>query len=386
MGGHVNTVEVEIGGIRQPVDTGFIVYNEVNYPNLVRLFAHLGVATEKSDMSFAVSARDDGLEYAGGRGLRGLLAQPSNTLRPAFWGMVADILRFNRRADAAIDLPADLSLGDWLAKQALGDGFRDDHLLPMTAAIWSASTDEMLRFPAAALFRFLRGHGLLKIVGRPQWRTVSGGAKSYVDALIRDFNGNVYMNKPVTRIRRAGNDVRLEIPGMDQQTYDAAVIATHPDQALTLVEDADDEERDVLGAVRYAPNRAVLHRDRGFMPRRRAAWASWNYVTDDAGDQVTYWMNRLQNIRTIDNLFVTLNPPREPADIIASFDYAHPQFDRPAIEAQSRLPAIQGRRNTWYCGAWCGYGFHEDGLASGIRVAEAFDAPPPWVAGKGERG
>ena len=376
----MNTVDAAVGGVTVPVDTGFIVHNPVNFPNLVALFRELGVATEDSDMSFAVSARSGAFEYAGGRGPAGIFAQPANLLRPRFWGMLADILRFNARARGALDLADDVRFGDWLDREGIGGAVRDDHLLPMAAAIWSATTGSILDFPAASLFRFLDAHGLLRVFGRPRWRTVSGGCSSYVAALIRDYDGGVYTETPVAKVVRRDGGVVVELGTGEVRKYDAAVMATHADRTLAMLADADTEECNVLGAFRFAPNRAVLHRDPGFMPRRRKAWASWNYVTGENGGYVTYWMNRLQNIDAIENLFVTLDPPSEPREVIAAFAYEHPQFDAAAVAAQRRLGPIQGRKRTWFCGAWSGYGFHEDGLKSAMRVARDFGTPAPWDA------
>lgn len=368
--------------MQQPVDTGFIVHNLITYPNLIGMFAHLEVDTEDSNMSFAVSAREGALEYAGGRGLRGLLAQRRNIGRPLFWGMISDIVRFNRLASADLNLPENVSLAVWLSDKGFGRTFLHDHLLPMTAAIWSATTHTMLDFPAAALFRFLHSHGLLQIADRPQWRTVSGGCRTYVDAVIRDFKGAVYKSCPVTSIHRHDSGVSVHSDTRGKQDYDAVVMATHANTTLSLLADPSERESELLGAFGFAANTAVLHRDPRFMPKRRAAWASWNYLvpsdTETSGGTVTYWMNLLQNISSPDNLFVTLDPPTEPRDILASFDYEHPQFDEAAIRAQKELPDIQGERNTWFCGAWCGYGFHEDGLAASIRVANDLGADVPW--------
>lgn len=339
-------------------------------------------------MSFAVSARDGTLEYAGGRGRRGLFAQRRNLVRPLFWGMISDITRFNRLAAADLHLPEEISLADWLLDKGFGRAFLDDHLLPMTAAIWSATTRSMLDFPAAALFRFLHSHGLLQIAGRPQWRTVSGGCRTYVEAVIRDFQGGVYRECPVTSIHRheAGASVYSDARG--KQDYDAVVMATHANTTLALLADPSERESELLGSFGFAPNTAVLHRDPRFMPERRAAWASWNYLipsgtkeSAEKGGTVTYWMNLLQNISSIDNLFVTLDPPETPREVLASFDYEHPQFDEAAIRAQNHLPEIQGGRNTWFCGSWCGYGFHEDGLSASIRVANDLGAAVPWGEG-----
>ncbi len=365
--------------MRQPVDTGFIVHNPLNFPNIVALFETLGVATEDSDMSFAVSAADGRREYAGGRGPSGLFAQTPNLANPAFYRMIADILRFNRAARSDIGIADEISLGDWLDGRGFGNRLADDYLLPMTAAIWSATTDAIRDFPAASLFRFLDAHGLLRIFGRPQWRTVTGGCRHYVDAIIRNFPGNVYLSTPVLAVLREGEGVAIRIDG-ELRHYDAVVMATHADTTLGLLVDPDDAERDILGRFGFAPNRAVLHRDPAFMPRRKRAWASWNYLTGDGTAFVTYWMNRLQNITAVENLFVTLDPPTEPRDMIAAFDYTHPQFDTGAAAAQKRLPEIQGRRETWFCGAWTGYGFHEDGLRSALRVAADFGIAAPWQA------
>ena len=237
----------------------------------------------------------------------------------------------------------------------------------------------MLDFPAAALFRFLHSHGLLRVRDRPQWRTVTGGCKTYVDAVIRDFTGNVLTSTPVVSINRHAKGARIYLEDGETQDYDAVVMATHADTSLSLLRDPDDAERAVLGAFGFAQNRAVLHRDRAFMPKRRAAWASWNYLIPESGGSGDA-VNRLQNISAVEDLFVTLDPPEEPCGTIAAFDYRHPQFDTAAIRGQRSLPDIQGNRNTWFCGAWCGYGFHEDGLAAALRVAADFGAPAPWKA------
>ncbi|MEK9644443.1 MAG: FAD-dependent oxidoreductase [Alphaproteobacteria bacterium] len=378
LGGHVNTVEADVDGIRQAVDTGFIVHNPLNFPNIVALFETLGVATEDSDMSFAVSASDGRREYAGGRGPSGLFAQTANLANPSFHRMLREILQFNRAARADIGIADDVSLGDWLDRRGFSEGLADDYLLPMAAAIWSATTEAIRDFPAASLFRFLDAHGLLRIFGRPQWRTVTGGCRRYVDAIIRNFPGNVHLSSPVSAVLRRDEGVSVRIGG-GLRRYDAVVMATHADTTLALLDDADDAERDILGRFGFAANQAVLHRDPAFMPRRKRAWASWNYLTGDGTAFVTYWMNRLQNITAVENLFVTLDPPTEPRDVIAAFDYAHPQFDAAAVAAQKRLPDIQGRRATWFCGAWTGYGFHEDGLRSALRVAADFGVAAPWA-------
>jgi predicted NAD/FAD-binding protein len=386
-GGHANTVTATVDGVAVDVDTGFIVYNEANYPNFVRLLAALDVATEASDMSFGVSIGDGGIEYAGSR--RGLLAQPSNLLRPGYWRMLRDVARFFRTAEALLAEPdaERLSLRDWLARESYSREFADDHLLPMGAAIWSAPVDRMLDFPAAGFVRFFRNHALLEFAGRPPWRTVSGGSRRYVDRIAAALGARLRLDTSVRAVRRHSGGVDVETAVGTVARFDAVVLATHADHALSLLgEGAGATERSVLGAFGYETNLAVLHRDRRLMPRRRAVWSSWNYLADrdeDGGRSVcvSYWLNRLQNLDTPDDLFVTLNPIREidPALELARFTYDHPQFDLAAVSAQARLPEIQGNGGVWYCGSYCGNGFHEDGLQAGLQVAAALGAPAPWA-------
>ncbi|MGE0723286.1 MAG: NAD(P)/FAD-dependent oxidoreductase [Alphaproteobacteria bacterium] len=384
-GGHSHTVEVDWRGRGVPVDTGFIVYNEVNYPLITRLFAWLQVPTEASDMSFAVSVDGGNLEYAS-TGLAGLFAQAGNIARPRFLAMLVDLFRFYREAPRILDRPdAGLTLGDFLAAGRYGEPFVRDHLLPMAAAIWSCPMATMLDFPAVSFVRFCHNHGLLRVSGRPQWRTVSGGSRAYVRRLVDPFAWRLRLGAPVARIRRG--DVGVEItdrPGTVER-FDQAVVATHADEALALLADPSPEEAAALGAFRYAANRTILHSDAGLMPRRPRAWSSWNYISegraDARGASVTYWMNRLQNLTEAPPLFVSLNPLREPDDrkVHGEWTYMHPIFDRAAIAAQARLDRLQGARGTWFCGSYCGYGFHEDAFASAVRVATALEAPPPWL-------
>lgn len=386
LGGHTRTVQV--GGIA--VDMGFIVYNEATYPNLVALFRHLGVATRESDMSFAVSMDGGRMEYAG-TDLRGLLAQPANLLRPRFWAMLRDLLRFYREAPGdAAGLERELtSLDAYLRRGKYGPGFVQDHLLPMAAAIWSTPAAEVGAHPAFAFIRFCENHGLLRLSGRPVWRTVIGGSSAYVDRLSAPFADRVRLSCGVAGISRTAQGVRVRAADGSDELYDDVVIATHAPQALAMLEDASDSERALLGAVRTAPNRVVLHRDARLMPRRRAAWASWNYVgAPDGGLCVTYWMDRLQGLPAgAGPHFVTLNPAVEPRDILHEEVFAHPQFDAAAIRAQRALWSLQGTRGTWYCGAWFGAGFHEDGLQAGLAVAEQLgEVRRPWqVAGASAR-
>jgi uncharacterized protein len=387
LGGHCNTVDViDADGQRIAVDTGFIVYNTYNYPNLVALFHHLGVATHESDMSFAVSLDDGRLEYSG-TDLKGLLAQPRNLLRPRFWAMVRDIVRFYRAAPrlAVAAAAQNLSLGRLLDMQGYSDAFIHDHLLPMGAAIWSTTAADMSDHPAASFIRFFESHGLLRLADRPRWRTVTGGSRVYVARLAAALAGGIRLACPVRAVRRLPDGVLVEERGGGLARYDQVVLAAHADQTLALLSDASTEERDLLGRFRYARNLAVLHTDAALMPRRRRAWASWNYVgAAQRRDtlSVTYWMNRLQGLATRRQFFVTLNPvrPPRPDSVIARFTYDHPGYDAAAVAAQARLWSLQGVRRTWFCGAYFGAGFHEDALQSGLAVAEALGAPRrPWT-------
>ena len=387
LGGHSNTVEAAAGGRAIPVDTGFIVYNETNYPNLVQLFCALEVATEPSDMSFAVSIGDGALEYSG-TNLAGLIAQKRNLVRPRFWRMVGDTLRFYRAARALLAQrePPDITLGAFLRQGNYSAGFLDDHLLPMGAAIWSTPVAEMLEFPLLSFARFLNNHGLLQLTDRPRWRTVTGGSREYVARIARALGPDAIRPIAATRIRRLPDSVELRDAAGEARRYDQVVLACHADQALGLLADADPAERRLLGAFRFQTNRAVLHGDEALMPRRRAVWASWNYLARDRAAArsgavaVTYWMNRLQNLDPAVPLFVTLNPPVEPGAALVHgvFDYEHPMYDLAAMRAQAEIATIQGTRRTWFAGAWLGYGFHEDGLSSGLAVARALGAPAPW--------
>lgn len=379
LGGHSRTVEA--AGV--PVDMGFIVYNEATYPNLVALFRHLGVETRESSMSFSASIDGGRLEYAG-TDLRGLLAQPLNALRPRFWSMLRDLLRFYRgaRHDAAA-LGRDLiSLDSYLARERYGPAFVRDHLLPMAAAIWSTPAATVGAYPAAAFLRFCENHGLLQLRDRPAWRTVVGGSHAYVQKLSAAFADRIRLGCGVVAIRRTDDAVLVRATDGSLERYDDVVIATHAPQALAMLEDASDSERALLGVMRTAPNRVVLHRDPRFMPRRKAAWASWNYLGQPDGALcVTYWMDMLQGLPTTTGQhFVTLNPTSEPSLILHEESFAHPQFDAAAIRAQRALWSLQGTRRTWYCGAWFGAGFHEDGLQAGLAVAEQLGGVRrPWA-------
>lgn len=387
LGGHANTAHVGTAERSIPVDTGFIVYNPRNYPNLTALFAHMGVDTAPSDMSFAVSFDDGAFEY-GGSGLASLFAQKANILRPRFWSMLADVLRFYRSAPRAIrDIGRDdLTLGELLVRGGYGDAFVRDHLLPMAGAIWSANPEAMKAYPAVAFVRFFENHGLLDLSDRPPWRTVVGGSMRYVERLAADTKAEVRLGSPIRAVTRNAEGVVVETDS-DTECFDRVVIAAHADDALAMLADPSDDERRILGAFAYTTNQAVLHTDAGLMPRRKAVWSSWNYVgrsQSGASDiQVTYWMNKLQPLASKQDYFVTLNPESQPdeATVIRRETYTHPCFTVATLKAQKELATLQGKDGTWFCGAHFGSGFHEDGLRSGLEAAESMGAPSrPWSA------
>lgn len=380
LGGHSNTVDA--GGI--PVDTGFIVYNEATYPNLTALLRHLDVPTKPSAMSFSVSLDSGRLEYSGAS-LAGLFAQRRNLVRPRFWSMLRDLVRFYRTAPRDAAALGRSTLDEYLAAAGYGAAFRDDHIYPMAAAIWSTPAAEIGRYEAAAFIRFCDNHGLLKLTGRPIWRTVAGGSRSYLAPLTRPLGDRIITGCPIRAVRRLPGAVEIMEERGRRRRFDHVVIATHADQALRLLSDPDSQERRLLGAFRYSRNEAVLHADPLLMPSRQAVWSSWNYISEGDGQDrrlsVSYWMNRLQDIPNATPLFVTLNPLCEPrADTILRRDaYEHPIFDPPAFAAQEQLWWLQGVRNTWFCGAYFGAGFHEDGLQAGLAVAEALGGVRrPW--------
>lgn len=392
LGGHCNTVDVTVGAGKDrrtfPIDTGFIVYNELTYPNLTAMFAHLGVATERSDMSFSASVDNGYFEYSG-TNLLTMLAQKRNLVRPRFWAMVRDIIRFYGAAadDALLPENANLTLGSYLKSRDYSEAFLRDHLLPMGACIWSASLKDMRAYPLPAFVRFFKNHGLLETSNkrRPPWRTVTGGSRAYVNRLMADFCGTIRLDCPAVAVCRRSHGVELATAA-GVEIFDDVVIATHSNQALSLLGDATPRERHLLGDIRYERNHAILHADQTFMPKRPRAWSSWNYVAgkSSADDQqvcLTYWMNMLQNIDRRYPLFVTLNPQRapKPGTEYAAFVYEHPVFDRKALDAQQELWSLQGANRTWFCGAYFGHGFHEDGLQAGLAVGEALGGVRrPW--------
>lgn len=380
LGGHSNTVDA--GGLA--VDTGFIVFNEQTYPNLTALLDHIGVGTKRSDMSFAVSLDDGRLEYSG-TGLRGLFAQGRNAVSPRFWMMLRDLVRFYREAPRNVAALGMVTLDEYLDAAGYGDGFRNDHLYPMAAAIWSTPAAKIGAYPAASFIRFCETHGLLKLVGRPIWRTVAGGSRTYVRSLAQAIP-EVVSNYAIKTIMRTDKGTEIVGPVGQRRRFDHVVIATHADQALAMLGDPSGEERRLLGAFDYIVNDTVLHCDTRMMPHRRRVWSSWNYMTGDDGGRrglaMTYWMNRLQGIESDRPLLVTLNPHKEvqASLILKRMTYRHPRFDAQAMGAQKELWSLQGRRNTWFCGAYFGAGFHEDGLQAGLAVAEALGGlTRPWT-------
>jgi len=391
-GGHSHTVTIDYDGSQLAVDIGFIVYNELNYPDLSALFAHLDVETVESSMSFAVTADAGRFEWKGGgvtwrKTAEGLFAQRRNLLSPSYLWMLRDILTFNRQSveDHAAGRLAGLTLGEYFKSRHFAPRLLTDYLAPMGAAIWSAPAAEMLDFPAENFVAFFSNHRLLQY-DRPVWRTVKGGSARYVEKLTSAFRDRLRLGCAVTSIERKPHGVVIRDSRGQTDRYDHVVIASHSDQALAMLSDADHRERAVLGAIGYAPNTIYLHRDAGLMPKRKRAWASWNFLrwqrfgTTENDVAVTYWMNPLQRIADDKPLFVSLNPPFAPAPALTFGKYIceHPQYNAAAFAAQKRLGDIQGRRHTWFCGAWTGYGFHEDGLRSGLAVAEALGAGVPW--------
>jgi len=404
-GGHTHTVDVTMDGRTHGVDTGFLVFNERTYPNLIRLFVELQVETVLSDMSFSVQVPGAGdsapLEWSGSD-LNGVFAQRANLLRPRFWGMLGDLLRFNRLCTELAQRNADGELvqpiGDFLAQHRFSREFRHWYFLPMIGSIWSCPTDQMLRFPIATMIRFCHNHGLLQVADRPRWSTVRGGARHYVDKIVAGLT-DARRATPVRSIRRlppaaaAGGGGAGVVVATDagSERFDEVVLACHSDQSLALLADPTDDERSVLGAIGYHRNRAVLHTDTAVLPKSRRAWAAWNYERAAEGSReqaavcLHYLLNKLQPLPFATPLMVSLNPLLEPRSetVLGEFDYEHPVFNLAAIAAQRRVPSLQGRASTWFCGAWTRYGFHEDGLGSGLSVATGLKAQ--WARGQGDR-
>ena len=384
IGGHSRTVMANTKDGVIPVDTGFIVFNKRNYPLLTRLFDHLGVPVVESDMSFGVSIDNGWLEY-GTQKLGNIFAQKRNLFRPEFLGMVADILKFNKRAAAYLPKDPSFTMGDCLDHLKLRPWFRDYFLLAMGGAIWSMPLNEMLKFPACTFIRFFENHGLLTISEHPQWYTVRGGSREYVQRLVEPFKDRILLKRGIRKLLRDKGGVILEDFHGEKQKYDDVVFACHADQALAIITDPTAEETKTLSAFRYQPNRAVLHSDTSFMPKRRRSWASWVYLSEGKAEKgskvsLSYWMNNLQPLQTDVPLIVTLNPGREPNPSLVYDDYIfeHPVFDSAAIGSQDKINDIQGRNHLWFCGAYQRYGFHEDGLGSAVKLVQRMGIDPPW--------
>lgn len=386
LGGHSNTVRVDLPDETQWVDTGFIVLNDRNYPNFEPLLAELGVKTQPSQMSFSVSDGHD-FEYAGTP--RGLFARRSHAADPRFLRMIADLMRFNRSARALLEAdPHDgPSLRRFLADGGYSDWFVNRLIVPQASAVWSADPEGMWAFPMAFLARFFENHGMLGFTNRPGWRTVTGGSRVYVDAISRPFTDRVRLSAPVRAVTRNADGVEIAADGCETEHFDEVVIAAHSDQALAMLTDATTAERELLGAVAYAPNEAVLHTDERLLPRRRAAWASWNYHLDSAqsprSPRVTYWMNNLQSLRSVNNFCVSLNVTDriDPSKVIRTIPYAHPVFTPGAVAAQARHAEISGLERTHFCGAYWRWGFHEDGVVSALDALERVGSSARLAAG-----
>jgi predicted NAD/FAD-binding protein len=385
-GGHARTIDIDMGGYSLPVDTGFIVYNERNYPNLSRFFALLGVATKDSDMSFAVSDPERRLEYAGS--VNGILADKTNLFRPQMWSILRGIREFRSEQArlAAGDVPDGLSIADYLTHRGYPTAFASHYLLPLAAAVWSGTGDDVAQMPARTFLNFLANHGLLRLTDRPQWRTVTGGSRNYVSRALASVD-EVLLNRPVREITRDTDGVDIVDNNGGRRRFDQVVLATHADTSLRILGDAaTPEESEIIGSFRYAQNRAIVHSDSRLMPKRKRVWSSWNAigaVTSAAKNPVTvtYWMNRLQTLPQDRQIFVSLNPAIEARDehIIDDVMFQHPQFNAASERGQKDLGTIQGENRTWFAGAYCGYGFHEDGLQAGLTVAAQLGAPAPWA-------
>ena len=389
-GGHSNTVSLPGQASDVNVDTGFIVFNKMTYPNLTALLQHLNVSVTETDMSFGVSLKNGAMEYSG-TDLNGLFAQRRNIIKPGFWRMMLDILRFYRNSSRwRKTLDTSVTLRDLLGNHKFSQSFINNHLVPMGSAIWSTPAEKMLDYPALAFLNFCHNHGLLQLTDRPQWLTIKDGSREYVKKLIADIGESTFTNRCVRQVKRYPDKVVITDFQGHQQTFDQVVMACHADTSLSLLPEPDELEQYLLGSFKFQRNKAILHSDERLMPRNKRARGSWNYLGtgDNTGPTVTYWMNHLQHIKD-QPLFVTLNPATEPQPdkIHGCYLYDHPVFDRHAMDAQKQFWSLQGRNRTWYCGAWLGYGFHEDGLQSGLAVAEELGGiRRPWrVTGENNR-
>lgn len=385
IGGHSRTIDVTTSDKTVPVDTGFIVFNYRNYPHLSALFKHLSVPVAKSKMSFGVSIDNGFLEY-GTEHLSDLFAQKRNLFRPAYIKMLKDILKFNRSALKFAEENPNASMQQCLTELGLGEWFKKYYLLAMGGAIWSTPLEEMLRFPAATMIQFFHNHGLLTVSDQPQWYTVEGGSREYIKKLTASFKENIRCNSQITSVKRTTHGIDILFENGDIESFDEVVFACHSDQALRLLDNPTDNEKQILGNIHYQPNTVYVHHDISFMPKRKKAWSSWVYLSENRSQAnkqlcLTYWMNNLQPINSASPVLVTLNPlnPPHPNLTYDIHEFDHPKFDQSAINAQKRMNEIQGTDKIWYCGAWQRYGFHEDGLLSAVNAAKKMGITPPWT-------
>lgn len=385
VGGHTNTIELEIDGKTYPVDTGFIVFNTPNYPLLTAMFKHLSVATQNTEMSFSVSVNEGELEYSGNN-LNTMFAQRSNLFSPKHWNMIAEILRFNKQAKADLNSDEfnDIDLGGYLSLYGFSDRMRDYYLLPMAAAIWSCPVEQMMKFPVSSFLRFFENHGLLNIEDRPQWESVKNGSHQYLKAILALQQFTVKSGQPVNQVEKTDLGMVVTCENGQKQIFDEVVFASHADETYKMLSDDLKADFTLLENFKYQENIAYLHSDESLMPKRKRAWAAWNYLRDltksSSSVAVTYWMNLLQNIEVKTPLLVTLNPTRLPKYefIHQKIVYQHPVFDMDAMNAQSKLHTLQGKHNLWFCGSYFGYGFHEDGLKSSAELAKLWQVALPW--------
>jgi uncharacterized protein len=381
VGGHSRTIDVPVEQGKLAVDTGFIVFNNWNYPNLLGLFDQIGVPYQKSDMSFGVSIDNGWLEYSSG----GLFAQRKNLLRPPYWRMLADVVRFNKQALSFIEKDPSISLGDCLDQLNMSVWFKRYYILAMGAAIWSCPVETIMKFPAQTFLQFFKNHGLLSINHRPQWYTVTGGSREYTRRLIAPFEEHILLNNGAARVVQKDKQLEVTDERGGTRLFDHVIFACHADQALKLIEQPSTDEQAVLSNFNYQRNQIIVHSDESFMPRRKKCWSSWVYLSEEQQDNnhgvsLSYWMNNLQSLQTETPVIITLNPARRPkqALILDEHYFSHPIFDYGAITSQENIRNIQGKRNLWFCGAYQRYGFHEDGLLSAVNVAKALGVRIPW--------
>jgi predicted NAD/FAD-binding protein len=380
VGGHSRTIDIPVEHGTLPVDTGFIVFNDWNYPNLLGLFNQINVPYQKSDMSFGVSINNGWLEYSSG----GLFAQRKNILRPQYWRMLLDVFKFNKQALAYINQDPSISLGDCLERLKMGAWFKQYYILAMGAAIWSCPVDTIMKFPAQTFLRFFKNHGLLSINDRPQWYTVTGGSREYKQRLIQPFQEHILLNNGATKVTQKGKQVEVIDSYGAARLFDHVIFACHADEALQMIDGPTPEETAVLSSFQYQHNAIVVHSDTSFMPQHQQCWASWVYLSEqqnkNTGVSLSYWMNNLQSLDTTTPVIITLNPARRPKEalIMDEHSFTHPIFDYNAIIAQDKIADMQGKRQLWFCGAYQRYGFHEDGLLSAVNVVKGLGGSIPW--------